>query len=345
VGFLLVGIDHSKQTEAVQSFISLLALIMLPLGAFLFWRGRQHETQWIADSALYDSKPDVLYLRAFETDPSFLYYLLKVLFVHQAFRTAISGTEEEQLREALEPFGDLIAIGKPGETLPTPGAGRLYASDDKWKNVVAKQMKRARLVVIRAGSSAGLLWELEQAVQILSPKKIIILVLNMWPKKYETFRKEAERTFKCAFPKADEIKRFWRISGFIRFSSNWEPSFLPLRLPYYRGSIYKPYRRHFKFTLRPVFQEYGLDWQPPPLSISRLLQLLFLGLVIIILVIVLLSAIWCSTLGQCSKNSSNGTAMSDKASQGLEGNLAIPSGLPRKVLLDKSSFLTPFGRF
>jgi hypothetical protein len=110
-------------------------------------------------------------------------------------------------------------------------------------------MKRARLVVIRAGSSVGLLWELEQAVQVLNPKKVVILVLNMWPKKYETFRKEAERTFKCAFPKANEIRRFWRVSGFIRFSANWEPTFLPLRMPYYRGSIYKPYRRLFKFAL------------------------------------------------------------------------------------------------
>jgi hypothetical protein len=156
-GFLLLGIDDSKQPEAVQSLIGILALIMLPLGGFLFWRGRQHETLEIADRALYDSQPDVLYLRPFETDPSFLSYLLKVLFVHQSIRSAISGTEEEQLREALEPFGDLIAIGKPGETLPTPGAARLYASDDKWKDVVAKQMKRARLVVIRAGSSVGLL--------------------------------------------------------------------------------------------------------------------------------------------------------------------------------------------
>jgi hypothetical protein len=300
VGFLLGGAseitisgfskDEMDAWESFMGLIKFIATIMLLMGGFLYWRGRQHETLRTAGRALYDSKPDVLYLRAFETDASFHEYLGKIIF-HESIRSAISGTEEEQLREALEPFGDLIAIGKPGETLPTPGAARLYASDAEWKNVVAKQMERARLVVIRAGSSAGLLWELEQAVQVLNPKKVVILVFNMWQKKYEAFRKEAERTFKCTFPKADEIGRFWRVSGFIRFSANWEPTFLPLRMPYYRRSTYKPYRRLFKFALGPVFQEYGLDWRPPRISIWRSLVLVFWGLLIIVVIVAVLASL------------------------------------------------------
>lgn len=96
-------------------------------------------------------------------------------------------TDEEQLGEVLRPFGDLVAIGKPGETLPTPGAARLYASDAEWKKVVIDQMQTARLVVIRAGTSEGLLWELKQAVQVMNPEKLLILILKMRKKHYEAF--------------------------------------------------------------------------------------------------------------------------------------------------------------
>ena len=45
----------------------------------------------------------------------------------------------------------VVAIGKPGEDLPTPGAARIYVSDEEWKEEVKRRMRAARLVVIRAG--------------------------------------------------------------------------------------------------------------------------------------------------------------------------------------------------
>jgi hypothetical protein len=291
-GFLLAEIV-SERSE-VPVFITFLPLIMILLGAFLFWRGRQYAAASIADQVIGDLKPDVLYLRDFQTDPSLLGYMRDVLFFHNRIRSAISGTEEEQLYEALEPFGDLIAIGKPGETLPTPGAARLYPSDDEWKKVVAQQMQSARLVVIRAGSGEGLTWELRQAAQALNPKKILILILKMKKKKYEAFRKEAEATFQSAFPKAGQIGGFWRVSGFVRFSIDWKPDFLVLRIPYYRRSVYKPYRRLFKFALKPVFQEYGLEWKPPPLAKSRVMFLVVLGLIIFLVLIACFHGLHCN---------------------------------------------------
>jgi len=57
------------------------------------------------------------------------------------------------MADALRPFGDLIAIGKPN-VLPNPGAARIYASDEEWMDVVKRQMQTAQIVVIRAGSGA-----------------------------------------------------------------------------------------------------------------------------------------------------------------------------------------------
>jgi hypothetical protein len=255
-------------------------VIFVPIqfvGAFLYWRGRQYAAKAVTEKVISDSKSVVLYLRAFGTDPSFL-----------ATANFMSGwlTEEEQLREVLQPFGDLVAIGKPGETLPTPGAARLYASDAEWKKVVTDQMQTARLVVIRAGTSGGLVWELKEVVQVVNPKQLI-LILNMRKKDYESFRKEADQIFNTTFPKIDELKRSWSrflgVNGFVRFSPNWSPNFLPLRVPFFRLG-YKVSCSRFKYTLRPVFEEYGLEWKPPPVSKS-LVSLTVMAIVFGVLIV------------------------------------------------------------
>ena len=130
-------------------------------------------------------------------------------------------------------------------------------------------MQTARLVVIRAGISGGLLWEVKEVVQLVNPKKLLIMIFGMSKKDYESFTRDAEQIFPITFPKADELKRFGAISGFFRFSPSWSPSFLPLRAPLLRCG-YGQYRGLFKFTLRPVFEEYGLEWQPPPVTIVPL---------------------------------------------------------------------------
>jgi hypothetical protein len=205
---------------------------MLFVGGFLCSHSRRYAAKAVAKRIFSDSKPDVLYLRGFGTDPSFLMTAMGF--------TSGWLTEEEQLREVLQPFGDLVAIGKPGEALPTPGAARLYTSDAKWKKIVTDQMQTARLVVIRAGTSGGLLWEFKEVVQLVNPKKLLTLILNMRRKDYEAFRKEADQIFNATFPKVHELKRFGTISGFVRFSPDWSPNFLPLRAPSLAIG-YKPY--------------------------------------------------------------------------------------------------------
>src|SRR5262249_45712514 len=118
------------------------------LGNFLSWRGRQYTAKANAERILTDSKPDVLYLRAFRSDLSTAKGVFGSVY---GLREAGSATQEEQLADVLRPIGDLVAIGQPGEELPTPGATRIYPSDEEWKEIVKSQMRTARLVIIRAG--------------------------------------------------------------------------------------------------------------------------------------------------------------------------------------------------
>lgn len=190
----------------------LVVVFMIFGGAFLSWRGRQYAGRDIAEKVIADSKPDVLYLRDFRSDPSLIRHVFSLDFNWGEL------TPEEQLGEVLQPFGDLVAIGRPGEKLPTPGAARQYVSDEEWKEVVQNQMRAARLIVLRAGSGEGLLWEMKQAVEILNPQTLLILVLKMTNKQYESFREKTNPILGVSLP--ERSRRFGRVSGLISFSSD-----------------------------------------------------------------------------------------------------------------------------
>jgi hypothetical protein len=240
-------------------------LVIIPAGAFLFWRGRQYAAQASAERIITDSKAHLLYLRAFRSDPS----TAKQIFS----RNLLAGleSEEEELAEVLQPFGELIAIGRPGESLPTLGATRIYTSDEEWKDVVKRQMQAAHLVVIRAAAGENVFWELTQAVKILNPQKLLILLLNMKVRDYESFRTRANSILEIPLPESTRLWRYWHVSGFIGFAADWKPTFFPLKAPFFRGGSFK---RRCKYALKPVFENFGLEWQAPPVSARGLFVLL-----------------------------------------------------------------------
>ena len=245
--------------------VAFLGVLVMIVGIFVHFRGRQHAARARAQgpqSPLSDAKPDVLYLRAFRTDPS---SKLKVL---QSGLT----TEEEQLADVLRPFGDLIAIGQPGEPLPIPGATRMYASDSEWKALVLDRMRSAPLVVIRAGTGAGLLWEVGQALDGLKPERVIVLVLDIAVREYAEFADQVKTHFGLSLPALEPFSALNALidyrknpskvrPGFIRFSSGWNPEFLPMP-PTVITTGYNDLKKSFNLALRPVFEENGATWRP-----------------------------------------------------------------------------------
>ncbi len=61
-------------------------------------------------------------------------------------------------------------------------------------------MRVARLVISRASEGENLLWELKQAVETFSPEKVLILVLNMKAKHYESFRTDVNPILGMSLP-------------------------------------------------------------------------------------------------------------------------------------------------
>lgn len=247
-----------------ESLAGQLAALVTIAGIFVYFRGRQKAAKALAESAgspIRDSKPDVLYLRSFEADTATTFKILMSGFT----------TEEEQLADVLRPFGDLIAIGRPGERLPAPGAIRTYAADSDWKDVILNRMRSAPLVVIRAGVGDGLLWEVGQARSVLSPARVLLLVLNLSPREYRAFADRVRDQFGLALPRLDRagvlrvladfhvFKPIRVMPGFIMFSDDWTPVFLPLPLAFVRLG-YNDLRKPLSLALRPVFERHGLVW-------------------------------------------------------------------------------------
>jgi hypothetical protein len=117
----------------------------------------------------------------------------------------------------------------------------------------------------------------------VNPQKVLILALNMKAKHYDAFRTRAEPIIGAPLPGAGTVRRYGRVSGFIGFAPGWEPKFFALRAPYFRRSVFKPYRRLFMFALKPLFEGAGLEWQLPPASaatVSAIAVLALLGLLI-----------------------------------------------------------------
>ena len=246
-------------SEAVDFLVVPFALI----GMLLHFKGRQYAAKSLARaSPSGGSRPHVLYLRSFDTDPS------------TQFKKLASGftSEEEQLGDVLGKFGDLIAIGRPGEPLPLPGAERIYAKESEWRAVVLDRMRTARLVVIRAGTGPALAWEVGQAFAVLRPKQMVFLVLNQSLQDYRVFADQVRERARIALPTIEPCGPMWTFAdarynstkalpGFIAFSDDWVPAFLPLPFTLTRvgyGDLKKP----FNAALRPMFERHGLEWHP-----------------------------------------------------------------------------------
>ncbi len=119
-----------------------------------------------------DPRPPVLLLRSFEDDGR-----------HGDgegghFRHGFL-TFEEIIVGALQMRGPVIAIGRPGERVPSVGAAREYLSHDIWQQRVGALMRDASLIVLVVGTTPGLAWELARVRELNLLDKLLIVLPNV----------------------------------------------------------------------------------------------------------------------------------------------------------------------
>ncbi|KAB8190068.1 hypothetical protein FH608_037080 [Nonomuraea phyllanthi] len=193
-------------------------------GLNLIRRGRRHFVRILSDLRDMENDSFILYLRWFEED-SFLDRAYPRMGSPLLLHFAISGaSEEERLAEVLKPYGRLVAAGDPTEDLPRVGADRFYLPFEGWQGSVRELISKAKLVVLSLGMGEGTLWELVEAMSVLPPERLILLV-PMNEEEYEAFRREAHKRLR---DRASKV----RATG-----GSWTPPVLPE----YRGD---PRMRH-----------------------------------------------------------------------------------------------------
>jgi len=286
IGMVFQADSDLEITGAMIPFLMLSMFLLTVGGVVLLWRGKQHAARRATPGILGDARPEVLYLRTFRSDTTTGKNVL------EAYGQGIPGmsTDEEQLAEALLPFGKMVAIGRPGEPLPTPGAVRIYAANDEWKEIVDARMRAARLVVIRAGAGDNLFWELNHAVRTVEPRRLLIMFRGMSKKEYEIFRAQVEPVLGAQLSPAAALWRFfWGISGFMSFAGDWrQPRFHSMGCPLPRRGL-KKQLRFYHFTLKPVFENFGLEWNPPPVSALAVAVLIALPLLLLLLLVAMIA--------------------------------------------------------
>jgi hypothetical protein len=275
-----IGLVGSSVSLAVRSELSSLAILAFGwggivvafLGIAIMHRGRKLLAASGEQRLASDPRKPVVYLRSFAADAlgagavgSWL--LLKLNY----------STDEEQLAAVMNEFGPFIAIGAPGETLPTLGANRIYTGEGDWRMRVQALLQEARLVVLRAGTTENFWWEF-QAVRACVPPERVLLLVNSRGASYQAFRARAAAILPSPLP---DLRRWTRalssVRAIIAFDESWNSRELPIVSSFRHSAFTAPFVGRLKLTLRPIYDRLGVVWVPPPVARKKMIVLGTLG--------------------------------------------------------------------
>jgi len=225
---ILVKAFLRAMVKGFPPLLPIALLVNLPLGVVgVFWYSTAFRYLMPrAETALrWSFVRPILYLRSFAADASFMEKETRVLLPAAFMPGQLADTDERSLAEALGDIGPLVAIGKPRERLPPLGAARLYVRDpEEWKKVVEKLVEMSSLIILKAGTTDGFLWELEHVVKHCDPGKVVIYVpKHVRGSTYTKFQNFAGQCLPYTLPhKLGDV-------AFIGFRPDWSPITYPVR--------------------------------------------------------------------------------------------------------------------
>lgn len=216
---------------------------MIGMGYILYLKKR---TKLVSVEELLerDHRPPVLFLRSFETEGKRVQIPFRNFF-SSTFRNLLGYTFDEYLEKVItKKIGPFIALGRPGDYLPMPGAARSYVHDDNWQETIAGYCEKASIIIFLESLTEGAKWELEHIRNRIGYKKLFVVT---FPKKFKYDRK--------SWPHFYEILRNTGIhvplsdpghGVVISFDENWESTVI-LRNAKKPSDIVQSIINHSKF--------------------------------------------------------------------------------------------------
>ncbi len=173
--FIPMGDPTSIQGLAVGGFLGLIAGVA---AFYALFRAKQY-FQVSADSLLAsDQRKPILFLRAFSDDPR---VTAMAGVGHEGLAQLMDLSVETRLANHFMAFGPFIAVGSPQDQVPQLGAARKRLSDEDWQQAVTAWMEEASVIVMYAGTTHWVGWELKQILDGGYAEKLILLFPPVLP--------------------------------------------------------------------------------------------------------------------------------------------------------------------
>jgi hypothetical protein len=192
-GRVLFGYDSSIG-YAITQLERILSQSMWPLflgvTTFSFIRKRL-KSPGLADVVAMDTRPPVLYLRAFrhEFEP-FAYVLRKEMrrYTQREVNKEPAVTFEQYFgAEFVKQLGPFIALGDPLDSVPPEGAARSYVPDEDWQRHFSTHATAAAAIVVDGSLSNSLYWELSEVTRNGWQCKLFFFTCPASPQSSRTF--------------------------------------------------------------------------------------------------------------------------------------------------------------
>ena len=280
--------------------ITLVAFVVAArFGIMLLRTGWKYEALPASEAMARDPRPPVIYLRSFHEDDDVLIFAggrvwnsLRPLLAFVPPFYFVAASPEQELAAILQRIGPVVAIGKPGERLPELGAARMYVSDDTWRATVDDLLKKAAIVLIRAGTTPNLWWEIDEAMKLVPRQRVVIVELPDTGGNKEFDRKFAERFGEPTTidpPPPATWKKFlapfissqWRGGRVLYFDASNRPRAVPIRFTLELATLMtglgRPYHASFLAAIRQVFTSQGRPWRTSRNQILAVMLGLFGG--------------------------------------------------------------------
>jgi hypothetical protein len=264
VGFNWTGGKGSLLTGLTYGLVGAAVLVLLAVSKRLRAKGASPNRE-------SDPRPQVLYLRSFQNDQTSL---------------TATGTREQHLASVMTEIGPLVAIGRPGDSLAPLGAERRYCENEDWKDEVGSLIAQARFVVIQAGASTGLLWEINEVTKRLKPEQILISLRN----KDRVFRPASDEFAQDQYDKFRAMTSRFLLhplpeklgdATFLCFEADWKAHLLS-------PTKWRPYNlsptAKIRETIRPILEKQGVELSMFQTRLQGVLMslLLLIGVVLVL---------------------------------------------------------------
>ena len=240
----------------VTNLSGTITFVVVPVTVALVARGRRMRVRGAERALAEDERAPIVYLRPFDADSTEIATRWSSRQRISPF-AGVEKTYEQRLARTLREVGPFVAIGDPTERLPQLGAARLYAADEEWQAKVDDLTARAGVIVLHAGQSLGLAWEVRHVIALDAPERLV-LSLPLHAKRKQPSRQERYDAFRQLFGDAFPRPLPERIghSQFAYFEPDWTPRLLGDPSPAGdapRSLALRKLARDFKITWAPLW--------------------------------------------------------------------------------------------